>query len=1246
MRGPDPEDRSASDLAAVLGQIESSPDPQLALARLLAEKARATDPELADAIRYCAIPRRLDARIVGVLRGSDDEEANRRILRSLLGTGFLQPRKDGGHVYHDNVRDALIDEWRGEEMRDRFRELNDRLASFYDDEREAVLLMDRAWNQAADVVKLASEDRFVQLSGRIEGLALGPMIEALYHRSLASPETAFASLQDDLQRYEDRGRFAFCEALLDAASDNLRRQAMGADLEVYERWFGYWRARLAKAAGRYAEAEDALRQLLRDVEAESPVALAAPDPKLRLWVLDLLAGVLTEGHRYPEALRLYRQVLKLKESTGTDRWNLPVAYYNVAELYRKLRDYDRAETHFRAAIASAERVGHAPMGVSSRLGLAGMLSEAGDSAQAWELALDATIRARTTGLLGHPEVQREVAQAILGIGHASAPWLIDTVRAEFRGLLGALGSTLLLLSLESTYVEHLRRAGQLDRAAAALSDLWELAQIASSHRRAEIALLGGRLAQDRGSLDAAHDQYSEALKLARVKPRSDLLEVRALMSRARLAAIRGQWAAARTGLRDCAARAAAQGQPAIAADARLELASLNQRRGRLERAAELAGRVNVALEGSRSDQAARCHRVRGDIYRSAGRFAEAAEHYRRAVDGYLAFERHDEAALALSASATVSARLGRWKEAAERNAEATQLAGQLAAVADYRPSQEALDADAANAAGLGHLFTSGGTVEGEIRVARDWFLSAVQRLPERASQTAWYRLNLAFAHRLLHEQREAVEALQSVLAAQEGWTRSPALYRLFAEWGAEHGRALLREGEARLAERRFKSTIDVVRSHLPLDGVLGLACGHTDTLVASKRDDEAHAELQSVLEQATARGDARTQMSARVRLALAASTPADRRIEHLQRCLEIRPAAAGAAEADPLIEIVDELAALHLPGGAYRRLRDALSLTAAAVGDPADKAVLGRAALSLARRLPSPAGHPRQMASIVLEVDPALVDPDCAGSAVRQLADQQLQAAVARVAVDLGVPRAPATLRPDAGLRAGAYAIEIRQQMVARGRVRLDDRDAFGAILRHVEAALHDEAATFLDLEAVRDLLSEWRTSRQAKLPPSLEGPGGEVLLFRVLRRLLDEGVPIADRDAIIRGFKTTEPRPPDIQPVVERIRLALAPRIPGADGSREVVDAPRSFEAALGRHLQAADGKTFLALPPAQARNHRATVLRLLADRESRTTLLRVRNRSLRPFVRRFTERALPHLAVVSVAELNRALPEQAGST
>ena len=68
------------------------------------------DAQLAYAVRVCAIPRRLNADVVGVLMSTPDDEAENRLLLDKLGTmSFIIVREDGDLAFHDNVRDRLLE---------------------------------------------------------------------------------------------------------------------------------------------------------------------------------------------------------------------------------------------------------------------------------------------------------------------------------------------------------------------------------------------------------------------------------------------------------------------------------------------------------------------------------------------------------------------------------------------------------------------------------------------------------------------------------------------------------------------------------------------------------------------------------------------------------------------------------------------------------------------------------------------------------------------------------------------------------------------------------------------------------------------------------------------------------------------------------------------------------------------------------------------------------------------------------
>ena len=107
-----PNDTATAAMAALLA---SDASPEEFTRRLLAiniEQARALDAELPELLRACAIPRQFDAEIIGVLRdASDDTARNEALLEQIRSFSFVRPHAGGGYVYHDNVRDVLLEEW-------------------------------------------------------------------------------------------------------------------------------------------------------------------------------------------------------------------------------------------------------------------------------------------------------------------------------------------------------------------------------------------------------------------------------------------------------------------------------------------------------------------------------------------------------------------------------------------------------------------------------------------------------------------------------------------------------------------------------------------------------------------------------------------------------------------------------------------------------------------------------------------------------------------------------------------------------------------------------------------------------------------------------------------------------------------------------------------------------------------------------------------------------------------------------
>ncbi|MGA9351578.1 MAG: tetratricopeptide repeat protein, partial [Anaerolineae bacterium] len=92
---------------------------------------QAAPPDLADAVRVCAIPAWFDAGLLALLVDKD-EQAAAALLERVAAFSFVLPRTSGGgYVYHEATRARLLDWWREPDHRQRFATLNDRLARHY-----------------------------------------------------------------------------------------------------------------------------------------------------------------------------------------------------------------------------------------------------------------------------------------------------------------------------------------------------------------------------------------------------------------------------------------------------------------------------------------------------------------------------------------------------------------------------------------------------------------------------------------------------------------------------------------------------------------------------------------------------------------------------------------------------------------------------------------------------------------------------------------------------------------------------------------------------------------------------------------------------------------------------------------------------------------------------------------------------------------------------------------------------------
>jgi hypothetical protein len=207
-------------LAGFIRSLDEADDPDKALLEHVLEEAEQRSPELARAIRFCALPRRFDVDVIGVLRGlPDDVDENKRIMYQLLDYSFVLRREKGGYVYHDRVRGSLLADWKQETRRSELEELTWRLIRHYEAAHARASQAEEDAARVSRIIQRGSQARFRQLSGILETGLLQPLLEAVTQLALLSPATVLEFLEGYLESYLDRRRFSVCQALIAGARD-------------------------------------------------------------------------------------------------------------------------------------------------------------------------------------------------------------------------------------------------------------------------------------------------------------------------------------------------------------------------------------------------------------------------------------------------------------------------------------------------------------------------------------------------------------------------------------------------------------------------------------------------------------------------------------------------------------------------------------------------------------------------------------------------------------------------------------------------------------------------------------------------------------------------------------------------------------------------------------------------------------------------------------------------------------------
>ncbi|HEU5101633.1 MAG TPA: tetratricopeptide repeat protein [Roseiflexaceae bacterium] len=260
-------------------------------------------PRQAEVMRACAVPRWFDTAVLELLRGRAD--GNERVLELLRGYSFVRPLSGGRYTYQEEVRAALLEEWRALHPAE-LRTLNERLAAHFAS-RAGAMEQERGPDASVGV--------------RPGGGRALLQREALYHQLMLDQRAGMDQLRAEFDQAEASLRLADCEALLQTAQE--------APIEASGRmWLRYMRARLDRLALRLSAAAEELQAIL-----------AAPnlEPALAASASQTLGEVLAETGQWVGATALYHRSLQFFEQSG-DRSRAAEVLLLLGEAYEGLGD--------------------------------------------------------------------------------------------------------------------------------------------------------------------------------------------------------------------------------------------------------------------------------------------------------------------------------------------------------------------------------------------------------------------------------------------------------------------------------------------------------------------------------------------------------------------------------------------------------------------------------------------------------------------------------------------------------------------------------------------------------------------------------------------------------------------------------------------------------------------------------------------------------------------------------------------
>ena len=345
-------------MSEITGRLIAAQSEDEALGLILDALMAQAEPDVAEAMRACAIPHWFNAEIIAWLRGERETPPihSQQILDWLTELTFVGPYHDRGYAYHKSARTLLLARW--QEEPERLKELSGQLAEYY----------------ARDVEEATGEQR-----------------ERMFHLLAADAEEGFGLFGDLFNEARDFYRLSTCQNLLELANE----QTSFLSLEQRQ-WVRFREGQLAYISARWDKTLSVWEALAEETLPES----------LEGTLYNDLGLVYQAKGEWDRAIEFYERSLAIKEKVG-DEHGMSTTLNNLGSVYQDKGEWDRAIEFYERSLAIVEKVGDV-VGVSITLfNIASIYEDSERYAEAVELlervvAIDRQV--------GHPDLESNLAR--------------------------------------------------------------------------------------------------------------------------------------------------------------------------------------------------------------------------------------------------------------------------------------------------------------------------------------------------------------------------------------------------------------------------------------------------------------------------------------------------------------------------------------------------------------------------------------------------------------------------------------------------------------------------------------------------------------------------------------------------------------------------------------------------------------------------------------------------------------------